>query len=251
MPDGFHPQIVIACEHDSDARVAKGFAERIMLERIDWFEDLDTNARPSWRGVLPNSDYLRWASIAELYKNERLPAVFGLRIDGQPPKLETVTTIKALRLAKRLNPLATVLMRDIDSQSERREGLLQGRDEYYRTTPGSSSMVVIIGTPDRYREAWLLAGFVPKFDRETEQLNDVRAGVGSFDPTIQPHRLRGAVGEPRCAKDIWGQLSDNNHTRETSCWSETPLEILHSRGVKCGLSDFLSEIETHLVAALK
>ena len=256
MADDSHPQIVIACEADSDARVAKGFAERIMLEKIDWFGDLAEDARPSWGGVLPNSGYLRWASIAEEYKAARLPPIFGLRIDGNPPKLDAIATLKALRLAERLKPVATVLMRDLDSYPERREGLAQGRDEYKRKTPGISSMAVVLGTPDRYRETWLLAGFEAKHDREEKQLEKIRAELVSVDPIKESYRLRGADGEPRCAKDIWARLSKNDHTREVSCWEDTPIDILHSRGAAptnhgCGLSAFLKEIEDQLVPAFQ
>ena len=73
-------------------------------------------------------------------------------------------------------------MRDLDSYPERREGLAQGRLEYERKTPGISSMAVVLGTPDRYREAWLLAGFEPKHNREEKRLEKVRAKVESFDP---------------------------------------------------------------------
>ncbi len=251
MPESSHPQIVIACEHDSDARVAKGYATRIMLEQIDWFEDLSQEAYPTWVGVLPNSDYLRWASIDQLYKDSRLPAILGVKMDGQPPKPEAVTTLKALRLAERLKPRATVLMRDLDWQPERREGLLQGRDEFRRKTPNISNMTVVIGTPDRYREAWLLVGFEAKNKREEKELEKIKAEVESFDPLQEPHRLRDAPGKPRCAKDIWNRLAQSDATRETSCWERTPFDVLHARGAGCGLSAFLTEIETHLVPAIK
>ncbi len=250
MPDGFHPQIVIACEHDSDARVAKGFAERILRQEIPYLEDVP-EALPNWVGVLPNSGYLRWASISELYKNTGLPAAFGVRMNGQPPKLDAVTTLKALRLAERLNPVATVLMRDIDAQAERAQGLEQGRNEYQRTSVNSASMKVVLAAPNRYREAWLLAGFDSKNERERQRLETECNELKSFDPTIQPHRLNGAKGESRCAKDVWNRLSNDDAAREIHCWEQTPLETLHARGADCGLSAFLKEIETYLVPALK
>jgi hypothetical protein len=250
VSDGLHPQIVIACEHDSDARVAKGFATRILTREIPYLEDVP-EALPTWVGVLPNSGYLRWASIAELYKNAGLPATFGVKMNGQPPKLDAVTTLKALRLAERLNPVATVLMRDIDAQAERAQGLEQGRNEYQRTSVNSAKMKVVLAAPNRYREAWLLAGFDPKNERERQRLETERNDLKSFDPTTQPHRLRDAPGQPRCAKDVWNRLSDEDAAREIHCWEQTPLETLHARGADCGLSAFLKEIETHLVPALK
>jgi hypothetical protein len=250
VPEESHPQIVIACEHDSDARVAKGFATRILLEQIDWFEDLSQEAHPTWVGVLPNSGFLRWHSIPQLYKGAQLPPVLGF-IDGKPPKPEAFTTIKALRLAERLKPRATVLMRDLDWQPERREGLLQGRDEFQRKTPNISNMAVVIGTPDRYREAWLLVGFEAKNKHEEKELEEIRVRVESFDPLQEPHRLRDAPGEPRCAKDIWNRLAQSDATRETSCWEQTSLDVFYARGAGCGLSAFLTEIETYLVPAIK
>ncbi len=250
MPDGSYLQIVIACEHDSDARVAKGFATRILRQEIPYLEDVP-EALPSWVGVLPNSGYLRWASISELYKTTGLPATFGVRMNGQPPKLEAVTALKALRLAERLNPVATVLMRDIDAQAERADGLEQGRKEYQRTPVNSASMKIVLGTPNRYREAWLLAGFEATNERERQRLANECAQLESFDPTAQSHRLRGGVGQPRCAKDVWTRLSENDSAREVSCWENTSLETLHARGADCGLSAFLNELKTNLIPSLQ
>lgn len=253
--------IFIACEADGDLRVAKGLAEKMLLEKLTWFADLDVEARPVWGGFPISSDFLRWASIGKVYKaveDEKPPrvrAVLGRFRDGLPPKLEAVNALKALRLAELVSAYAAVLMRDVDQHSREalQIGLEHGKLEYLRTriNHGQKPVQVIIGTPDRYRETWLLAAFVAKNTTEKERLKTEQKAVIGVDLQKEPHRLRDAPGQPRCAKDIWERLSNNDFTREDACWNDVPFEILHANGFGCGLSAYLLEVEKHLLPAVQ
>ncbi len=254
------PDILIACEASGDARVAKGLAERVLHTKIAWFEDLAIEARPVWGGFLQGTDFLRWASIKKIYKAvedekpTRVPAVLGRFRDGIPPKLEAVNALKVLRLAELSSAFAVVLMRDVDahSQSDLQTGLEHGKDEYLRTriSKARKAVGVVIGTPDRYREAWLLAGFIPQNKTEQTRVDTELKTLAGIHPIQEPHRLRDAPNNPRCAKDIWGRLSDSSEAREMACWSAPSLETLHQNGKDCGLSDFLHQVQTHLLPAV-
>jgi hypothetical protein len=242
--------VMIACEADADARVAKGFAERVLTNEIAWFEDLTTEARPKWRGVTANATHLRWASIGDVYFEARLPEVLGF-FSGAPERGDAVNALKALRLAQHSAASVAVLMRDIDSNPERRVALEQAREEYKRVPlighKVSPPVTAVTGLPDRYREAWLLTAFVANNDKETGTLEAICAEIEGVHPTQESHRLRDGAGEARHAKGIWARLSNADESREESCWLETPLETLHQYGDGCGLHAYLEEVKVHLV----
>ncbi len=254
------PDVFIACEAVADLRVAKGFAERVLLNELTWFEDLTLEARPIWGGFLQGTEFLRWASIRSVYKAvedekpARVSAVLGRFGNGIPPKLEAINALKALRLAELTTAYAVILMRDTDAhkQAELRAGLLHGFDEYLRTRVNNarSAVQVILATPDRYREAWLLAGFVAKNNLEQSKVNAEKHVLSGIDPFQEPHRLQDAPNNLRCAKDIWNRLSDQNETREEACWSNSSLEVLRTNGEGCGLVAYLDEVKNFLVPAL-
>lgn len=245
--------IMIACEADADARAAKGFAERVLTNEIAWFEDLAIEARPMWRGLTDDTTHLRWASIGDIYLEAKLPEVFGF-FPGIPERSEAIIALKALRLAQLSAVEIAVLIRDIDSSPDRKIALEEARREYKRVpligTSFSPPVSAVIGLPDRYREAWLLASFQPCNDRESAELQRVHDEIQNFHPTREPEKLRDGNGELRHAKTIWKRLSSNDEARADACWADTPLEDLHSHGAGCGLSAYLEEIKTRLVPLL-
>jgi hypothetical protein len=240
--------IVVFCEANGDASVAIGFGERILLEEIEWLRDT-AEARPTWGG-LTSKPFESWVSIKKSYADDpSLPTIRSREMNGKPPEADAITALKALRLAEKVQPLAVVLLRDVDAIEGRKSGLQQARLEHRNTA--LRPVTAVIGLPDRYREAWLLAGFQPKSARETASLEQIHKEIQNAHPTRESHRLRDGKGEARCAKDIWERLSDEDATREESCWLETPLEILHEYGRGCGLSAYLEEVKTHLVPLLQ
>ena len=245
--------IMIACEADADARAAKGFAERVLNSEIAWFEDLAVEARPKWRGFTADTTHLRWASIGDIYLEAKLPEIFGF-FPGVPERGEAIIALKALRLAQLSAVKIAVLVRDVDANPDRRIALEEAREEYKRVPLiGRSApppVHAVIGLPDRYREAWLLAGFAPSDARESAELQSIHDEIVSVHPTREAHRLNGARGETRHAKTIWERLSSNDEARADACWTDTPLEDLHKHGVGCGLSAYLEEIRARVVPLL-
>jgi hypothetical protein len=242
--------IVVVCENTGDAVVARGFGQRVLMEHIEWLRDLsDTpEALPTWGGLTAVITFTGWGSVGRLYKDTDLPIVRNRDMNGQPPEPDAITALKAFRLAEQVTPLAVVLLRDIDSVDARRNGLAQARAEYEQTS--HAPITCVIGLPSRYQEAWLLAGFQPRNDRESAELQRIHDEIQNFHPTREPENLRGRDGETRHAKTIWERLSNNDEARAEMCWTVTPLEHLHQHGAGCGLSAYLEEIRVRLVPLL-
>jgi hypothetical protein len=152
--------------------------------------------------------------------------------------------------------LAVVVTRDMDHQPERKDGLQQGLNVFMEQKPKEAKLLpVVLGWQNRYREAWLLAAFVAKNAIEEERLQneqkDVQKALAGLDLQKEPHRLRDAPGQPRCARDIWERLSKADISRENTCWEDTPLEVLHVNGQGCGLSAYLLEVEKKLLPTMQ
>jgi hypothetical protein len=247
MTDQDSPQIVIVCEGPSDLPTARGFAERILRERVGWLQD-SPQALPTWGGLHENQPFLKWTAVDDEFNKANLINRQG-HFKGLPGKEDSKTARKALQVISHYHrtPLAIVLMRDADSKPIRREGLEQARQEYEQLVGHQ----VVIGFADPKSEAWIIAGFQPNSAREHEHLENFKS-ENSFDPTREPHRLRSGRNDPRArdAKHVLEQLTSDDFSREEPCWSETPLEILHANGEACGLKAYLEEVEFRLVPLL-
>jgi hypothetical protein len=202
-----------------------------------------------------HEELLAWKHVAREYEAAALPSVRKAKDfeNFQPPDPDAIWTLKALRLAEKVAPLAVVVTRDMDHQPERKDGLQQGLDVFIaeqrrkevKPTP------VVLGWQDRYRETWLLAAFIAQNDIEETQLKTEQKSVTGVDLQKEPYRLRRAPGESRCAKDIWQRLSNFDETRADACWEATPLEILRINGSGCGLSAYLLEVEKNLLPTMQ
>ncbi len=244
--------ILLICEGPSDPRVARGFAERVFTERIEWLRDSPDALLP-WRGLedrpkLPKKsedpEYLKWSSVKARYNALGLPDING-RFDGEPEKPKATVALKALRLAAQRQPSAVVMVCDADNQPESRDGLEQARRRY--EVEQTKTVPIVIGVADRCREAWVLVGYAPRNAREQERHQALIREL-TFDPSQEPHRLRHPrSGQARHAKDVLEQLCESDSSREQPCWEETPLETLKQNGEACGLKAYLEEIETRLV----
>jgi hypothetical protein len=242
MTDQASFQIVIVCEGPSDLPTARGFAERILRERVDWLRETP-EALPAWRGLRENQPFLKWTAVDDEFDDAHLINRQG-HFNGLPGKADSKAARKALQVIAHYHraPLAIVLMRDADSQPVRREGLEQARQEFEQLVGHQ----VLIGFADPKSEAWIIAGFQPTLAREREHLENFRS-ENSFDPTREPHKLRSRENDTRDAKHVLGKLTNDDTARAEPCWSETPLEILHANGDACGLKAYLEEVESRLV----
>ncbi|BAZ51938.1 hypothetical protein NIES4103_45970 [Nostoc sp. NIES-4103] len=137
------------------------------------------------------------------------------------------------------------MIRDLDNQPERREGLEQARSKYINQNP---QLEIIIGAANPKREAWVLNGFIPN-NQEERILQEIRTRL-NFDPCIESHRLRSTSWEEpdriRNSKVVVEQLTAKNMEREQQCWEDTSLALLRERGIYTGLTNYILEVEQRL-----
>jgi hypothetical protein len=243
-------EFIVVAEAPADALLACGLADRIFLEEgPDW---LDENVLPhcrTWSGFEPGTSLTRWTEVRALSLKHRLPRYRG-HINGKPQKTDYALSRKAALLFARVRetrPLAAmVLVRDLDSQPERRDGLRQARGE------ADGSVMIVLATPDPKREAWVLNGFICVEKLEEDLLEAVRQEL-NFDPCHEAHRLRYASRTSRPERDpkrILARLTSDSHERERRCWTETPLALLRERGKDTLLEEYLDEVKKWLLPLL-
>ncbi|RKH06884.1 hypothetical protein D7V97_22025 [Corallococcus sp. CA053C] len=231
----------MVCEAPADRDTACLLADRVLLAEIDWLDAglLDLHRR--WRGLKPAESYLRWGSVSDTATQAGLKGIFG-HFAGEAGAHDALAARKALLLlaTSQEPPDAVMLIRDSDTDSNRRKGLEQARDD--RSWP----FEVVIGVAEPKRECWVLAGFDAR-GNEVETLRAVEQRL-SFHPVRDAHRLTAREhGAKNDAKKALDELTSGNSERELECLRETPLETLQSRGEQVRLTRFLAEVRERLV----
>ena len=235
---------VVVCEAVADFRTATALTKRVICEQAPWIEG-QTKHFFEWRGPDDQSPCWLWREIG---KRARAAGVKARgKFDEEPGSPDAKVARRALIYFRdRMldgQPLdAVLLIRDDDGDPDHRVGLEQARDAVKELADR-----VVIGVAHLKRECWVLAGFLPKDERETQLMDELRRPLG-FDPCLESHRLRAKHDhEYRSAKRILDLLTGNNYEREEACWTATPLATLHERGGASGLTAFLDEVAERLV----
>jgi hypothetical protein len=257
-------EFVIVAEAEADSRIASDLADRVLMEEgpemfpsLQWIGDQDPQyfrreilpGLRKWAGIKPETEFTTWAGIKTLGK--RFPALQYLRpASGKPQNPDYAQGRKAILLSillrKENPPDALILVRDLDSQKERRDGLAQAKEE------DVGRLAVVIATPNPKREAWVLNGFNPANDDERRELDSVNQQIG-FDACREAERLRYTSQTSRPERDpkrILTRLTNQDSERERQCWAGTPLATLRERGEATYLKDYLDEIKTRLLPLL-
>ncbi len=253
-------EVVVIVESRMDAVTAKKLAERILIEKVDWLEEEGLQYLFKWSGLEVGTEYSCWKDTGDIIDRAKkagipMPRFLGhgktgsLKADGAAA-MKILNLIKLLHLKEQRKIAAVLFIRDLDNQSERRQGMEQARVEHIDRQP---QIEIIIGTADRMREAWVLNGFTPLNSEEKQILEQLKTKL-SFDPCEEAHRLRSnSFEEPdriRNPKVVVEQLTERDIIREQQCWEETDLEVMRSRGNNTGLTDYLNEIEYRLIPVI-
>jgi hypothetical protein len=233
--------LVVVCEADADRRIACGLADRVLCQEVEWIEPESLAAIRTWRGLEEGTSHLRWAQAFNLFKKSGLKA-HG-HFDGRPGGPDALAARRVFFLLHEapFHPDAVVLIRDSDGELDRRTGLEQARTEWKEPIP------IVLGLAHPKREAWVLAGFEPKDEKEKSALTGARKSLG-FDPRIRSHELHAREpGALRDAKRVLAELTGGQGDREEACWVESRLELLLERGEQSGLTAYVQEIRERLV----
>ncbi|MBI5515560.1 MAG: hypothetical protein HY909_17400 [Deltaproteobacteria bacterium] len=248
---------LLFCEAVGDFRTTSGLVDRVLGERGPrWVAELLEHSPEGVREWVPDDHGNAFFDVHDLYKTTRawgLPMRRGF-FGERPGRPGATMVFHAVRLAECLPqrrpgqavPDGMVVVWDMDKQGDdRREGLTQGRDEARQLA--GAAIAVVLGSPDPNREAWVLAGFTPQNEVEEARLEAEHRALG-FWPNVAPEAL-GAQDEraTKNTKRVLRAVLGADPEREARCWTETPLAVLSERGAGCGLTDFLAEVEEHLL----
>ena len=250
-------EFVVIVESSADARTATKLADRVLVENIDWLEPEMLQHLFQWSGLEENTEHSCWKNISHIIEREKesgfQPPRFLRRANPRQKTLQPdgANTIKIINLVSYLqktrNIKALLLIRDLDNQPERRQGIEQARSEHINRPP---KLEIVIGTAERMREAWVLNGFIPSNQDEEQILKEITTQL-KFNPCQESHRLRSnSLTEPdrlRNPKVVVEQLTGGRMEREQQCWEETPLEYLREKGDRTGLTAYIKEIEERLI----
>jgi len=231
----------VVCEARADAQTACELADRLLCDAADWITPEVLGDYRAWRGYHAHDDFLLWKDVPRLARQRRIKA-HG-HFDGQPGAPDAVAARRVLLLLHGSDaPVhAVLLIRDDDGDPRRRQGLEQARNE------SKLAVLIILGVAHTKRECWVLAGFVPKDSRETDELERLRAELG-FDPVCGAENLTAKDDRAkRSAKRVLDELCGGDKNREMECWREADLDTLADRGRQTGLADYMDEIRNRLV----
>lgn len=236
---------VVVCEAPADRETGCGLADRVIRAEIEWVEQELLDTQRTWRGLSRGEPCLLWREVRE--RLDRLTVSRALlhgHFGGRPGEPDALAARRALLLIKHASdcaPDAVVLLRDDDRESARRLGLEQAREHVTIGVP------IVIGLAHTKRECWVLAGFVPKDEEESQRHRRIQRELG-FDPCCRASELTAKHDEDkRSAKRVLAELMAGDRGREAECWSGADLELLRERGQETGLSEYLKEVRTILV----
>jgi hypothetical protein len=249
-------RLIAFCEARSDFLLTSALIDRVLRAHATWISDLLDMAPEGIRTWLGDGRGRVFFDLHQVrsYALQHLARVPQGNFSGRPGAPGALMARTAFSIVRALNHApnideadkiaGVVLVWDMDGQaSERKLGLEQARTEAQKLVP----FRIILGRPDRMREAWVLAGFDPQSQDEQARLDNEKQQLG-FHPSIQAHLLTAADEDAkRSAKRVLAVLTGGDWDREEQCWTQAALATLRERGAGSGLADFLDEIAERLV----
>ncbi|MCU0545278.1 MAG: hypothetical protein MUE44_24410 [Oscillatoriaceae cyanobacterium Prado104] len=147
-------EFVVIVESSADARTATKLADRVLVEKIEWLEPEILQYQFQWSGLEAGTEHSCWKNINQIIDNFkqnsgfRPPRYLGHAKD-RPLKADGAAAIKVLNLIRFIQKTrqikAVLLIRDLDNQPDRREGIEQARAEHIHRQP---KLEIVIGTAD-------------------------------------------------------------------------------------------------------
>jgi hypothetical protein len=243
-------RLVAFCEAESDFKITSGLIDLVLRQHATWISDVMDMAPDgvrSWVGDGRGHDFFDIHHVGA-YALKMLSRVPQGHFNGQPGAAGAAMARTAFGIVRALHRQqgvdGVVLVWDMDGDAtERRLGLSQARAEAQKLV----QFQIVLGRPDRMREAWVLAGFDPRSQDERQRLDDERQQLG-FRPNVEAELLSASdPGARRSAKRVLAVLTGGDQRREEQCWTDAELDILRTRGMGSGLTEFLEEVEQCIV----
>ena len=235
----------VVSEARADFITATELADRVFLAEIAWLDDALIESQREWIGEDLAGYHLAWASISHRARD------IGIQVRGHFNGEAALPDARAARRAilyvlRRFDDVdGIVLIRDLDDQQERKQGLEQAR------TASTSVTKIVIGVANCEREAWVISGFDPEDDAEKQLLGEEQQKLGA-NPCHRSHELTAGKSDIalRSPKRVLKVLTGDNWERQRRCWTATSLQVLRERGTENGLTEYLDEIKVHLTPVI-
>lgn len=235
-------RFAVVYEAEADFTTATELADRVLVREIEWLDNSLLVSQREWLDKSQDGAPFKWKTIPQKARE------CGIRVrghfDGEPGLADAKAARRAIEyvMYQHESVDALLLVRDLDDQNERRDGLEQARHESKIACP------LVIGAAVPERESWVICGFDPEDDSEIERLQSERQNLG-FDPRDRSHELTACKDSnaKRSPKRVLAVLTDGDIERQQRCWRESNIEVLEQRGQENGLRDYLDEVKSTLV----
>ncbi len=231
----------VVSEARADFITATELADRVLLAEIAWLDDALIESQRQWVGEDSPGVHLAWTTVAFRARE------VGIRVqghfNGEPGFPDARAARRAILYV--LSQFSVVdgilLIRDLDDQSERKQGLEQAR------AADNSGTTIVIGVASCEREAWVICGFDPENDDEKQLLGEEHQKLGA-NPCLRSHELTAGKSDIalRSPKRVLKVLTGDDWERQRRCWKVTSLHVLMERGAENGLAAYLDEIKVRL-----
>lgn len=253
-------RIVLVVEAPADARVVSALIDKVLLEHkaSPYRDEAESLSKIRTWVDLSQSGYEDIPHVTWTWLKSKGVRVNRTSQDGLFDYTHAARRALAT-VADRINAFgidvdAVVLVVDSDGDPDRRQGLDRG----HRAAPFNGE--VFIGVPIHEREAWVLNAFEATSTAAKAELKHLYKEL-RINCIEDAHELTGKDGAPDSCKSVLERLLSANDTRqkrkskrasarrigrEQVVISNQTLSILHKRGAKSGLADFLVELEALL-----
>ncbi|UQA62269.1 hypothetical protein [Polyangium aurulentum] len=245
-------RFLVVCEASADFTLCTCLVDRVLRENSDdwlreYLEHSIDHAR-AWATIDEGRAFLDWHRIAEISDRLGVRPIRG-HFDRQRGAPDAIAARKALAIVRHLRDKgeridAVLLLRDLDDQPQRANGIAQAITEALVFDP---DLPVVVGLANPEREAWLLAGFEPCTPQEEALLASCKHDLG-LDPRLSAHTLTASHDhDHRSVKRVLRLLTSTRIEREEQCFRDTPLSTLIARGELSGLAAFLRDVGAKLL----
>jgi len=171
-------EFILVAEGPSDVDISKDFVDRVLhAEPPDWLRMGELEGLRTWSGLQPDEEYTRWRNVGDLYDEmPRMPDYLGHERRGQSNNYDYAAARRVMLIADRFATngyrqiRGVVLIRDTDNQKEERTQSLENA----RRDHDTDDYEVVIGIACPKIEAWILNGFEPQSEEESERLREER-----------------------------------------------------------------------------
>lgn len=232
---------LLVVEARADAATVREFVYRVLTESVQWVREHSDAGLPElelWH-VEDGQTWLAWTNLESVFARHlrgRHTREFGGASGYERVGRKVIRMLLALReqLPDAEKPNALIMVVDHDGDDTRRPGL-EAAGKF-----AADDLVVVVGVPDKKREAWVLNALGAGDGRDRPDVQALCTKL-KFHPLDQAHRLRGEADQNTAARDVKNVLESLCPTEDDELDAIRAADLGHlmARGKETGLTAFL------------